>query len=135
MKDLNYAFILPNGFKWVGVTLIATSVLLLVILKFVLGVHMSVAWIRLLISVVLIGLFIFVFTKEKIEDEMVARVRYISIMNSFWHSISIAIIVTPVLSFLKAPQWSAQELAIVMLVLYIAHFYRFILKAKHEKRD
>ncbi|MDU1891005.1 MAG: hypothetical protein E6767_09970 [Dysgonomonas sp.] len=133
MKDYNYLFILPNKFKAVGIILVVVCILAVAILK-VSEVYLSITFIRVLISVFILGLLLFALSQEKCEDEMVVRARYVSMMHSIVIGVFIAILVPPLLSWKEIGNFLGyQEMALSILVIYIVDFNWFIIKSKHEK--
>ena len=74
MKDYHYLFILPNCFKAVGLIIAAVAAIASVVLD------MNPLMPRTVLSVFILGLLLFVLAKEKREDEMIVRARYVSVM-------------------------------------------------------
>jgi len=133
MKDFNYPIILPHGFKAVGLVFAVISALVLIVLKLS-AANLSLLCIHVLISVFILGLLLFALSREKNEDEMVVRARYVSMMHSIVIGVFIAIIATPLLSFRGINDvLGYQGLALSVLVIYIVDFKWFVIKSKHEK--
>ena len=135
MKDIKYSFLLPSSFKIVGSVLAVLAVILIVCLK-VSGAGVSLAVVRGLIAAVLLGLLLLALSREKQEDEMVVRIRYVSIMHAFVVAVFIAIVVPLVGLLMNEPiQIDYQGIILGLLVIYIVEFYWFIIRLKNEKHD
>ena len=89
MKDYHYLFILPNCFKAVGLIIAAVAAIASVVLD------MNPLMPRILLSVFILGLLLFVLAKEKREDEMIVRARYVSVMHALVVGVFIAIVLPP----------------------------------------
>ena len=132
MKDQNY-FLLPNRFKAIGLAISAASILTASILAKA-GISPTLA--QLLLSWFILGLLVFVLSKQKAEDETIARARYVFIMHALICGVIIAIFVPPFLTWLQLPlPFGYQSLAVTILVIYIVEFYWVILKYKNKKQD
>jgi ABC-type polysaccharide transport system permease subunit len=131
-KDLSM-FLLPNGFKAVGLAMAIMSLFFLVILMNT-GDGIAFYLVRTFISGILLGLLIFVLSREKKEDETVKRVREISLITSFVSAVVIALL-TPLLSLLPqrlTVNIGLQEIAFALLLVYILEFYLF--NSRHPKQ-
>lgn len=130
MKDYHYLFILPTCFKTVGLIIAAVAAIALLVLD------LNPSMPRTLLSVFILGLLLFVLAKEKREDEMVVRARYVSAMHALVVGIFIAIILPPLLLWMKTPSsLGYQELALAILCIYIVNFHWFLIESKREKHD
>ena len=130
MKDYHYLFILPNCFKAVGLIIAAVAAIASVVLD------MNPLMPRTLLSVFILGLLLFVLAKEKREDEMIVRARYVSVMHALVVGVFIAIVLTPLMLWMKSPLTvGVQELALAVLCIYIVNFYWFLIQSKRENCD
>lgn len=130
MKDYRYLFILPNCFKAVGLIIAAVAAIASVVLA------MNPLMPRTVFSVFILGLLLFVLAKEKREDEMIVRARYVSVMHALVVGGFIAIVLPPLMLWMKSPlAVGVQELALAVLCIYIVNFYWFLIQSKREKCD
>lgn len=132
MKDYHYLFILPNRFKVVGLIIMVATVAAL----FALDLNPPMP--RILFSVFILGLLLVVLAKEKREDELIVRARYVSAMQALVLGVFVAIIVPTVPLFLpklSSVNLGIQELALVILGLYTVNFYWFLIQLRYEKHD
>lgn len=130
MKDYHYLFILPNCFKAVGLIVAAAAAIALSVLD------LNPPMPRTLLSVFILGLLLFVLAKEKREDEMIVRARYVSVMHALVVGTFIAIVLPPLLLWAKTPSsLGSQELVLAILCIYIVNFYWFLIQSKRENHD
>lgn len=130
MKDYHFLFIIPNRFKAVGlIVAVASAVVLLVS-------DLNPPMPRTVLSVFILGLLLFVLAREKHEDEMVVRARYVSLMHATVVGIFMAVIVPPLMLWMQTPATLGfQELALAILCTYIVNFQWFLIQSKREKHD
>lgn len=128
MKDYHYLSILPNNFKVVGLLVVIAATIAL----FVLDLNLLI--IKALLSLFILGLLLFVLAKEKCEDEMIVRARYVSVIHALVVGVFIAIMAPPLLHWVKSPvSLGYQEFALTILGIYIVNFYWFLIQARYEK--
>lgn len=128
MKDYHYLSILPNSFKVVGLLVVIAATIALFALD------LNLLTIKALLSLFILGLLLFVLAKEKCEDEMIVRARYVSVMHALVVGVFIAIMAPPLLLWVKSPvSLGYQEFALTILGIYIVNFYWFLIQARYEK--
>jgi hypothetical protein len=131
-KIQNYHYLLPNYFKQIGIALFVVTMILLFTRKY----FFEDAELLQLLSkkVMLVGLLIIILSKEKIEDELILKLRGQAFAISLIAGV-IYTLVQPLINYLvallikpeKAVYDDLNDFIILwfMMVMYITFFYMF----------
>lgn len=125
-------FQLPNRFKRIGSIICITTLLLMLGRKFADGP----LWIKPLLSnIFIIGLLMVSLAKEKIEDELIVKLRSQSYRLGFTFGVVYAILVIPLINYMvdllvssaeeAAFEASVFEVLISMLAIQLLFFHKF----------
>jgi hypothetical protein len=116
---------LPNYFKKVGLLLILITIIFAVIYQFILFKKSSVLSKHIFLDTLIIGLFLFSFANEKLEDERIMLIRLKAIAQAFVFALTITII-SPVFFAVfgnELRDLSSIEVILNMLTMYNISFY------------
>lgn len=120
-KDLN---LLPHWFKWVGLG-IAGGILLVTIMSKVLALPFVMGK-DMLTSVVYIGLLLVVLAKERVEDELLMRIRLKAYAASFIYGVCY-VVMDPIINGISDGvyryQVSVDTLLLSMFCFYFLMYY------------
>lgn len=109
---------LPNYFKKVGIVVFVLSFPLIFLLK-ELGVELEKElFMRTFFSITLIAGFLFIGSREKIEDEMIEKIRMTSLASSFMFTIGYSLF-----GVWLVEDFGVQQLTFAAIIVYITTFY------------
>lgn len=134
--------LLPNGFKKIGWVIFIPSFILGCIIVFSLsgsGLNLpfseellnNIAIIGTILGALLIG-----FSREKIEDEMIQRIRLHALMSAMWINYLILIALSLAiynLNYLIVMSASIATPLVIFLIVYYASLYRLNRSSRHEE--
>lgn len=134
MKSIETTLLLPNRFKKIGIGLIAAHVALILLLRFVFGLYEAPSSIpdivffvpiSFLKYTVMVGLTMFITSKEKFEDELVNTIRLKSFQYGLYLTVFISLSLF-VLSLINSTDLRVHGIdGVNALLVYISVIYQF----------
>lgn len=116
--------LLPNQFKFIGSIVVLFAVITVILLKEKAPLLLP-AYKPLVINAVILGLSVIIWSKDKVEDEMILTIRLRAMAGSFVAGV-VYVFVAPILDFLFTDPVGiidAQQVVLYMLIGYLLSYY------------
>lgn len=129
--------LLPNYFKKIGIGLFLFAIIVLKLLNFFLK-ELNPIWfenyhdfLRIIrFDIAIIGLLLFAFAKDKIEDELTLLLRLQSIAYAFIFGV-LFVLIRPFFDFIDGGQISEVDGRLIITIMLVMYIFTFILRKKN----
>jgi len=113
--------LLPHSFKLIGRgVMLLGAIIISITYKVDLGKYNSISS-KVLLDVIIIGLLLFTFAKEKIEDELLMLIRLQSAAYALIFSVLFTVMLPLIIFVIDSRDINVPDLAIIILSLFVYH--------------